>query len=107
MHWEATPRRRLAGGSRIVGKVAGLSEIWMTGTLRSTEPDPSRPNPFDPRRWPYGYDVDWDEPADAGVPVRDVLGARGASARAMMSISREDFVRCYRALHGTDPPRQD
>ena len=83
-----------------------MSELWIVGTLRSTEPDPSRPNPFDPERWPYGYDVDWQEAAAEGVSVRDVLGERGARARALMTITRDEFVRSYRALYGTEPPRQ-
>jgi hypothetical protein len=105
LYWDARPRRQLAAGARLVAKIAGVSEIWMTGTLVSPEPDPTRPNPFDPERWPYGYEVSWDEPADEGIPAADVLGDH-ARARQLQKISREDFVRCYRALYGSDPPRQ-
>ena len=106
LYWDAKPRRQLAAGSRVVAKVAGVSEVWMTGRLMSPEPDPTRPNPFDPDRWPYGYEVEWDAPAVRGIPAREVLGPH-AAARQLQRIGRHDFLRCYRALYGEDPPRQD
>lgn len=106
LYWDAKPRRQLAAGSRLVAKVAGVSEVWMTGRLLSAEPDPTQPNPFDPERWPYGYEVEWDAPAPRGIPAADVLGPH-ARARQLQKIARKDFLRCYRALYGEDPPRQD
>jgi len=70
--WQARPGRRLASGSRLVAKMAGVSELWMTGTLLSTE-ERFDPNPHDPERWPYSYDVGWDPPPARGVAVRETL----------------------------------
>jgi hypothetical protein len=96
---QAIHEGRIQAGDPVVAKVAGVSELWMTGTLRSGEISDD-PHPGQPERWRYSYAVTWDAPAPAGIPAVEVLGNKGRFAQTLVSLTSEEFSRARRALYG-------
>ena len=104
--WSGTKHSRWAKGSRVVAKVAGARVLALSGTLDCLAPAYD-PLVRDDQVWDWRYDVRWDTRPSRPVPV-GVLGPPfDRPIRAAQSISLRDFERAYRALHQTDPPRQD
>jgi hypothetical protein len=98
-YWTSKRYRLPRRGARVVAKVAGVSELWMTGVFESGEPERD-PNPYAPDRWRLAYPVAWDEPAATGVPVRDVLGPKGVHAHQMIRLTEEEYRAAEQALYG-------
>lgn len=97
--WFDRRPRPVPAGTRVAAKVAGVSELWMTGTVRTGEPylDPDGPNP---RRWPWAMNIDWNEPAERGIPIGDVYGTTGVYARGMLiTIDPDEFAASERRLY--------
>jgi hypothetical protein len=101
--WTPRPihRNRIEVGDRVVAKVAGVSELWMTGKLRSSEVADD-PHPRRPDRWRFSYAVAWDVPAPWGVPAAEVLGDKGRFAQTLVSLTAEEFSRARHFLYGED-----
>jgi hypothetical protein len=98
-YWSSRPYRFPRAGDGVVAKVAGVSELWMTGVVKDGKAR-HEPHPGVPDRWAWAYLVDWDPPARTGLPVRDVLGPNAVHAHQMVRLSRDDFDTARRALYG-------
>src|SRR3954469_16547766 len=96
---------RWAKGTRLLAKVVRIGVLGLTGTLDCIAPihDPLVDRDL---RWYWRYDVRWDDRPAALVPVADVGPPFTQAIRTAREISREDFLRASRALHGHAPPRQ-
>ncbi|HEX2233040.1 MAG TPA: hypothetical protein VHG69_06705 [Thermoleophilaceae bacterium] len=104
--WTDVKRPRFAGGMRLVAKIAGAKVLALTGQLVGHDPREDDPIERDGRVLRYRYDVRWDERPDRWVPVEDLGPPFNQVTRSTRFIERDDFLRVYRALHGSDPPRQ-
>lgn len=103
--WSRKKHDRWARGSRVVAKVVGARFVALTGTLDCLQPE------YDPlidedQRWDWRYAMRWDSRPPRLVPVSDLGPPFTNAIRSAQTISREDFRRAYRALHGHDAPRQ-
>ena len=71
----------------------------MLGTIRTGEPyrDPDGP---DPDQWPWALDIDWDPPAERGVPVAELFGSTGVYAReGVIGVRCEELAEAQRRLY--------
>lgn len=95
--WTGDKHDRWAKGTRVVAKIAGAKVVALTGRLDCLAPvaDELRDGDF---VWPWRYDVEWD-PRPSRVVATSDLGAPFVRARIAQTISREDFLRAYAALH--------
>ena len=103
--WSNTKHDRWARGTRVVAKVVGVGVVTLTGTLDCLRPE------YDPlivedQRWDWRYDMRWDSRPPRFVPVSELGAPFDRPVRHVQTITREDFRRAYRALHGHDVPRQ-
>lgn len=103
--WSSKKHDRWARGSRVVAKVVGARLIALTGTLDCLQPE------YDPlvekdQRWDWRYDMRWDSRPARPVSASDLGPPFNGAIRSAQPITREDFRRAYRALHGRDPQRQ-
>jgi hypothetical protein len=103
--WSDIKHPRWAKGSRVVAKVVRLQVVALTGVLDCLAPE------FDPlvhrdQKWDWRYDMQWDARPPRVVPVSDLGAPFDRPIRTSRAISREDFQRAYRALHGGDVPPQ-
>lgn len=97
--WFRRHPRPLPAGTRVAAKVAGVSEVWMLGIVRTGEPyrDPDGP---EPDRWPWAMDIDWDPPAERGIPVAELFGSTGVHAReGLVGVPREEVAEAVRRLY--------
>jgi hypothetical protein len=103
--WSNTKHDSWAKGTRVVAKVVGVGVLALTGTLDCLEPA------YDPlidsdQQWDWRYDMRWDTRPPRVVPVSEFGLPFDRPIRSAQSITRDDFNRAYRALHGHDPPPQ-
>ena len=85
--------------------MAGVGMVALTGVLDCLAPDYD-PLEADGQRWDWRYDVRWDVRPPHVVSVAELGVPFDRSIRSAQGITREDFDRAYRALHGQEPPRQ-
>jgi len=102
--WTDIKRARFAGGMRVVAKIAGSKVLALTGQLIGDRPREDDPIERNGRLLRYRYDVRWDDRPPRWVPVEELGAPFNQTTRTTRFITREDFHRAYRALHGVDPP---
>ena len=97
--WFRRRPRPVPPGTRVAAKVAGVKEVWMTGTVR-TGIAYRAPDGPDPDRWPWALDIDWDPPAEHGVPVGELFGTTGVYAReGLVGIHCDELADAERRLY--------
>jgi hypothetical protein len=103
--WSAIRHDSWAKGSRVVAKMTGVGLLVLTGTLDCSAPAHD-PLEVGGQIWEWRYAMRWDRPPRRTVPVGELGVPFDQPTRTTKRVSRENFNRAYRALHGRDPTPQ-